>query len=208
MPSKRAGEPKEVPECILKIGKYNNVVAWNLEMRSVVGTLYGATANFLTDSMRYVPHYATEEDYIPINPALAEGVAQPVIPAALITKLWEDCFTGRRKEMAQQRKDEQKIWSIMWTRMSPASQSKVQKEPEYGAALLARDCVLLWEFIRRTHLTHIYGDGDPMLALNIQEQEDTMLLNKGAKSMCPISRSVSTHRCTRVGVQEWQKSRN
>ena len=32
MPPKRAGEPKEVPECILKIGKYNNVVAWSLEI--------------------------------------------------------------------------------------------------------------------------------------------------------------------------------
>ena len=55
--------------------------------------------------------------------------------------------------------------------MSPASQSKVQEEEGYEAALLARDCVLLWEYIRRTHLTHIYGDGDPMLALNIQDQE-------------------------------------
>ena len=55
--------------------------------------------------------------------------------------------------------------------MSPASQSKVQEEPGYADALIARDCVLLWEFIRRTHLTHIYGDGDPMQALNIQDQE-------------------------------------
>ena len=28
-----------------------------------------------------------------------------------------------------------------------------------------------WEFVRRTHLTHIYGDGDPMVQVNIQEQE-------------------------------------
>ena len=206
MPPKRAGEPKEVPECILKIGKYNNVVAWNLEMRSVVGTIYGATANFLTDNMRYVPPYPTEEDYIPVNPGLAEGVAQPVIPAALITKLREDCFTGRRKEMAQQRKDEQKIWSIMWTRMSPASQSKVQEEPEYEAALLARDCVLLWEFIRRTHLTHIYGDGDPMLALNIQEQEQRYnALKQGDReyvSNFKIRFDAQVHACRGAGVAE------
>lgn len=171
IPPKRAVEPKDVPECILRIGKYNNVVAWNLEMRSVVGTLYGSNANFLTDNVRYVPPYPREEDYLPVNPALVEGQPAPIIPAALITKLREDCFTGRRKDMALQRKDEQKIWSIMWTRMSPTSQSKVQEEPGYADALIARDCVLLWEFIRRTHLTHIYGDGDPMQALNIQDQE-------------------------------------
>ena len=119
MPPKCAVESKDVPECILRIGKYNNVVAWNLEMRSVVGTLYGSTANFLTDNVRYVPPYPREEDYMPINPDLADGQAPPVIPAALITKLREDCFTGRRKDIALQRKDEQKIWSIMWTRMSP-----------------------------------------------------------------------------------------
>ena len=107
MPPKRAGELKEAPECILRIGKYNNVVAWNLEMRSVVGTLYGSTANFLTDNLRYVPPFPTEEDYIPVNPALAEGVAPAPMPAALLAKLREDCFTGRRKEIAQQRKDEQ-----------------------------------------------------------------------------------------------------
>ena len=62
MPPKRAVESNDVPECILRIGKYNNVVALNLEMRSVVGTLYGSTANFLTDNVRYVPPYPREED--------------------------------------------------------------------------------------------------------------------------------------------------
>ena len=51
------------------------------------------------------------------------------------------------------------------------SQSKVQESEGYEAALLQRDCVRLWEFVRRTHLTHIYGDGDPMVQVNIQEQE-------------------------------------
>ena len=204
MPPKRAGEPKETPECILKIGKYNNVVAWNLEMRSVVGTLYGSTANFLTDNLRYVP--PREEDYTPVNPALQEGMPAAVLPAALIAKLREECFTGRRKEMAQQRKDEQKIWSMMWTRMSPASQSKVQEEPEYAAALLARDCVLLWEFIRRTHLTHIYGDGDPMLALNIQEQEMRYnAIKQGEKeyvSNFKLRFDAQVHACRGAGVAE------
>ena len=171
MPPKRAEETKEVPVYILRIGKHNNVAAWNLEMRSIIGTLYGSTANFLTDNERYVPPYPREEDYMPVNPALAEGQLPAVLSAALITKLREDCFTGRRKEIALQKKDGRKIWSIMWTHVSSASQSKVQEEEGYAAALLARDCVLLWEYIRRTHLTHIYGDGDPMLALNIQDQE-------------------------------------
>ena len=30
--------------------------------------------------------------------------------------------------MAQQKADEQKVWSIMWTKMSQASQSKIQVE--------------------------------------------------------------------------------
>ena len=55
--------------------------------------------------------------------------------------------------------------------MFPASQSKVQECEGYEAALLLRDRVLLWEFIRITHLTHIHGDGDPMVQVNIQEQE-------------------------------------
>ena len=99
MPLKRAGELKEAPECILRIGKYNNVVAWNLEMRSVVGTLHGSTANFLTDNLRYIPPYLTEEDYIPVNPALAEGVAPAPMPAALLAKLQEDCLLGDAKRL-------------------------------------------------------------------------------------------------------------
>ena len=51
------------------------------------------------------------------------------------------------------------------------SQSKVQESEGYEAALLQRDCVGLWEFVRRTHLSHIYGDGDLMVQVNIQEQE-------------------------------------
>ena len=31
--------------------------------------------------------------------------------------------------------------------------------------------MLLREFVRRTHLTYIYGDGNPMVQVNIQEQE-------------------------------------
>ena len=48
MPPKRAPEPKDAKECMLQIGKFNNVVAWNLEMRSLTVTAYGSSALFLT----------------------------------------------------------------------------------------------------------------------------------------------------------------
>lgn len=55
--------------------------------------------------------------------------------------------------------------------MSLASQSRVKEEEDYEEAYLALDCVTLWELIRRTHLTHIFGDGDPMREVNVLEQE-------------------------------------
>ena len=47
------------------------------------------------------------------------------LPAALITKLREGAFEGRRKAMQTQRADERTIWPMMWSRMSLASQCKV-----------------------------------------------------------------------------------
>jgi hypothetical protein len=55
--------------------------------------------------------------------------------------------------------------------MSAGSQSKVREEPDFEEAFLNVDCVRLWNFIRRTHLTHVFGDGDQMRIVNIQEQE-------------------------------------
>ena len=107
-----------------------------------------------------------EADYLP--PVEEGGV---VITAALTAKLREGAYEGRRHAVAQQKVDEQKIWSLMWGKMSPASQGKVQELEGYEAALLQQDCGQLWEFVRRTHLTPIYGDGDPMVQVNIQEEE-------------------------------------
>ena len=129
--------------CILRLGKANNVVAWNEELKSTVGALYGATANFLQTNVRYSQPAVLEADYIP---EVEEGAA--AVPVALLNKLREGAFEGRRRAVAQQKSDEQKIWSLMWGKMSPASQSKVQESEGYEAALLLRDCVLLWEFIR------------------------------------------------------------
>ena len=48
---------------------------------------------------------------------------------------------------------------------------KFKKVKAMRRPFFLRDCVQLWGFIRRTHLTHIYGDDDPMVQVNIHEQE-------------------------------------
>ena len=49
MPPMNKVETEEATEsvCILRLGKANNVVTWNEELKSTTGALYGATANFL-----------------------------------------------------------------------------------------------------------------------------------------------------------------
>ena len=54
--------------------------------------------------------------------------------------------------------------------MSTGSKSKVRVEPGFEAARLRLDSVKLWEYIRRSHLTHIYGEDDSMRAMNVHEQ--------------------------------------
>jgi Zinc knuckle len=204
MPPKKSNEPlKDAAECILRIGKNNNVVQWKEEMQTTVTALYGLTGMFFTTNERYVQPFPREEDYIPDFPESddedeeevgeqldAEGEPLPAVDVAaqavareaaanarmetkrrarekLISKLREGAYEGRRKAMEIQKANERTVWPMMWTRMSQASQSRVKEEEEY----LALDCVKLWSFIRRTHLTHIFGDGDPMREVNILEQE-------------------------------------
>jgi hypothetical protein len=173
MPPKRAGEtPKDTTECILRIGKCNNVVQWRERMQTEITALYGLTGIFFSTNQRYTPPIPTEADYIPVFPEPAKGeAAHSALPAALITKLREGAFEGRLKEVQQQKADERTVWPMMWCKMSSASQSKVKEEEDFEAACLDLDCVRLWGFIRRTHRTHIYGDGDPMTEVNVQEQE-------------------------------------
>jgi hypothetical protein len=54
--------------------------------------------------------------------------------------------------------------------MSTASKSKVREEPGYESARMRLDSVKLWEFIKRSHLTHVYGEDDSMRAVNVHEQ--------------------------------------
>ena len=72
------------------------------------------------------------------------------LPAALITKLREGAFEGRRKAMQTQRADERTIWPMMWSRMSLASQCKVREEADFDNAHLNLDCVRLYSFSERT----------------------------------------------------------
>ena len=117
-----------------------------------------------TDSSRgrlYSDHPIVEEGEAPHAP----------LTQALQIKLREGAFEGRRKAVEKQKSDERTIWPLLWKLMSPASQSKVRADPDFEDAFLHLDRIRLWDFIRRSHLTHIFGNGDPMREVNIQEQE-------------------------------------
>jgi hypothetical protein len=54
--------------------------------------------------------------------------------------------------------------------MSSASLAEVREFPEYEEAKASRDVIVLWGFIRKSHLTHVYGSSDNMRAVNINDQ--------------------------------------
>jgi hypothetical protein len=69
MPQKKASDPaKDATECILRIGKNNNVVQWKEEIQNELTELYGLTAMFFTTNERYVQPFPREEDNIPDFP--------------------------------------------------------------------------------------------------------------------------------------------
>ena len=179
-PKKQAEALKDAGECILRMGKSNNVVTWAEEMQTTITALYGLTGMFFETNKRYVPPLPREQDYMPAIPEPdtddefegdEEQEEPDEIPAAVIAKLRENAYEGRRREIEKQKANERTVWPMMWSRMSPSSQSKVREQDGFLAAKQALDCVKLWELIRRTHLTHTFGDGDPMREVNVQEQE-------------------------------------
>ena len=108
-------------ECILRIGKNNNVVQWREHMQTETTALYGLTGIFFTTNQRYTPPFPTEADYMPVFPPQEEGEApHAALPAGLINKLREGAFEGHRKETQQQKADERTVWPIMWSNMSSA----------------------------------------------------------------------------------------
>ena len=141
-------------------------------MSTSVGAVYGLTSNFLLTNIRYVPPLPRNEDFTVVYPAPAEGEPEAVvITAALTAKLKEMVFTTRMKSIIQAKEEEAKIWSQMWPKMSPASQCKVQEQAEYAAANISKNCVILWDLIRHTHLSHINVEGDHLQLFNVKEQE-------------------------------------
>ena len=140
-------------------------------METSVCGLYGRSGQFLITDERFVPRMPREEDYVPVNPPLAEGDAPyPPVTAASILKLRDNCLEGRRRLIAKQDEHERNIWPMMWSKMSIASQNKVSEEEGFREAYINLDSVKLWEFIRSTHLTHIYGEGANMSDVNRMEQ--------------------------------------
>ena len=170
MSSKKMETPKYADECILKMGKSNNVIQWRDEMHTAVTRLYGMTGSFFITNERYVEPLPRAEDYTPIIPE-GEDDEDNELDEELLRKLRDGAYQSRRKAMLTQAVNERTVWPLMWAKMSAGSQSKVREEPEFEEAFLNLDCVRLWNFIRRTHLTHVFGDGDQMRVVNIQEQE-------------------------------------
>ena len=71
--------------------------------------------------------------------------------------------------MVAQKQDEMQIWSLMRSRISNQSQSKVREDPTFEGAFGRLDSVKRWTFISRSHLTHIYGDDDSMAIANVHD---------------------------------------
>ena len=81
-------------------------------------------------------------------------------------KYREEDYIQRKRDLKTQKENERTVFPMMWKRMSPSSQNRVREEAEYRTAYLTLDCVLLWTLIRKTHLTHTYGDTDMMKEIN------------------------------------------
>ena len=83
-------------------------------MQTSVTMLYGMTGTFFSTDVRYVHPIPLEADYVPQLPVQAEGEpAIPALSAALISKLREGAFEGRRKAVEKQRNDDMTIWPYM-----------------------------------------------------------------------------------------------
>jgi hypothetical protein len=106
-----------------------------------------------------------------------------------------DAFVARRKREEASHMALRKPWGMTWSRMSPKSQSKVREEPGFERACLDLNASRLWTYIRRSHLTHIYGEDDEMSAANIHDQAPRYNnLRQGIRNIFQISKSGSITR--------------
>jgi hypothetical protein len=165
----------------------------------LVGMFFATNERYVQPFPReedYIPEFPESDDEVEEEVVLvdAEGEQLPAVEIAaqavareaaaqarrdvkrrarekLILKLREGVYEGRRKAMETQKTNECTAYPMIWRKMSLASQSRVREEEEFEEVSLTLESVGLWELIRRTHLTHIFGDGDPMREVNILEQE-------------------------------------
>ena len=106
-----------------------------------------------------------------VLPPLAPPDALPVATQlALVNKLREGAYEARRKREEAATLALKRMWAKTWVRMSTQSQSKVREYPGFERASLNLDSIALWTFIRKSHLTHMYGENDEMSAVNIHDQ--------------------------------------
>ena len=96
-----------------------------------------------------------EDESVDLENVMIGPQLPPAPPAvyseALIDKLRANASEGRRKAVETQKVDVQKLFPLMWSRMSTGSKSKVREEPGFEAARLRLDSVKLWEYIRRSY---------------------------------------------------------
>ena len=86
-------------------------------------------------------------------------------------KFKEDDYIQRKRDVKTQKENERTMYPMMWKRMSLLSQSRVREEEDFKTAYDTLDCIMLWTFIRRTHLTHMYGGDETLQEYNQHEQE-------------------------------------
>jgi hypothetical protein len=103
-----------------------------------------------------------------------DAVPLPDLPdatrVALINKLREGAYEARRKQQESARLGQRKMWGKTWVRMSAQSQAKVRENAGFERACLDLNSLWLWTAIRKSHLTHIFGDEEEMTFANIHDQ--------------------------------------
>jgi hypothetical protein len=110
-----------------------------------------------------IPAHAPEADVPPNGPTAEQR--------ALITKMHGNAVDSRRRKIEEQELNLTKMWPLVYSCMSPQSQAKVKEFPGYEIAKSTRDVIKLWEYIRKSHLTHMYGATDKMRAVNVNDQK-------------------------------------
>jgi hypothetical protein len=80
MPKKKASElEQDATECVLKIGKNNNVVQWREAMQTKLIAHFGLVGMFFTTNERYVQPFPRREDYVPEFPESDDEVEEAVV---------------------------------------------------------------------------------------------------------------------------------